>query len=976
MPDVSQFLPGQSTIAPGDTVQAYGAPAPSNGAVQPKLLLASLFVPAAAAGQPSGVAQLDASGHLVVPQVPIATTAAVGGASFPAGGGLTISNLGAVTVTFGTVENTAAQGNDPRIVGAEQTANKGQPDGYAALDPNGHLASAQFTGALVTGALGYTPVQTVAGRGGNVVLSLADIGGTGALAALGVGTGLTPSGGNANVAYGTTAGTAAAGNDSRITGAEQTANKGQPSGYAGLNGSGALASGSYLANVPASSALATPSFSGASARTLEAWISDAVNFNSYSPARDGVTDDSAKFVAACAAAMAFTGKLYIPAGGPVLLTDAAQQTLTDLTIVGDGIVDYGNPLTGVDGYIGSPIWISGTTKSPFLCGRSVAFEGINFYWPGQTEAAAGANGGVPIAYPALITRVPSPSGAQVTRFAMRHCVVINCYDFLTDIGTDAGAASGGNHIVDCFIYAVRGYFTVQNVPEISFLSNCLFSWAAWNCDTLGGATTRYVNTWTNNNGWFLKAVGNGTPTTPATTLVQGFDISNCYLLGSSICLWAAAGFFDLCTFTNFGIDGVPQAIRVDPGGTINNLRWIGGKWYCSRNPTPGVPDVSVISITNPSPLNGALLNFSIDKVEIASCDGSFCVINDADGNVGLVSFDDIRVPYAGGTPGGTGPYYGISIDAANATLKVTGSYLALAGANSGSIGMQVECASVVLIGNTLAGWQAPFDFVSAAAGVFVGNTTTGTTGTASVAGLLSNLFCDANDLDVGAYVVGPLRLRPVASSVNGIGAYGGDAGYAPYFAAEGSDTNIGIGYLTKGSGFHSFKTVSGEALRITDAGATLTAGWQLSGGVAGSPAQMIAEPETGGIAAPATISGLNGGATTIGQSGTLGSPADVPGAFVGGYTTLYPTAGSTVQIPPNVTNVWISAPSGSFTIEMPANPVDGQDIEIATVNPIATFTLSVPEGQGEFDAPTSMGAGSSIRYKFCTPNWLRRGNGG
>lgn len=38
------------------------------------------------------------------------------------------------------------------------------------------------------------------------------------------------------VSYGTTAGTAAAGNDARITGAEQTANKGAVNGYAGLDG--------------------------------------------------------------------------------------------------------------------------------------------------------------------------------------------------------------------------------------------------------------------------------------------------------------------------------------------------------------------------------------------------------------------------------------------------------------------------------------------------------------------------------------------------------------------------------------------------------------------------------------------------------------------------------------------------------------------------------------------------------------------
>lgn len=56
------------------------------------------------------------------------------------------------------------------------------------------------------------------------------------------GTGLTGGGDlsanrTLNVNVGTGAGTIAAGNDSRITGAEQTSNKGQANGYAGLNGS-------------------------------------------------------------------------------------------------------------------------------------------------------------------------------------------------------------------------------------------------------------------------------------------------------------------------------------------------------------------------------------------------------------------------------------------------------------------------------------------------------------------------------------------------------------------------------------------------------------------------------------------------------------------------------------------------------------------------------------------------------------------
>lgn len=57
------------------------------------------------------------------------------------------------------------------------------------------------------------------------------------LGAIKVGTGLSPAGdGTTSVLFGTTAGTSAQGNDSRVTGAEQTANKGATNGYASLVG--------------------------------------------------------------------------------------------------------------------------------------------------------------------------------------------------------------------------------------------------------------------------------------------------------------------------------------------------------------------------------------------------------------------------------------------------------------------------------------------------------------------------------------------------------------------------------------------------------------------------------------------------------------------------------------------------------------------------------------------------------------------
>lgn len=57
-----------------------------------------------------------------------------------------------------------------------------------------------------------------------MTISLGDLAGVAALAVLNVGSGLTCGGGNLSMPHGATAGAAAAGNDSRITGAAQSTN--------------------------------------------------------------------------------------------------------------------------------------------------------------------------------------------------------------------------------------------------------------------------------------------------------------------------------------------------------------------------------------------------------------------------------------------------------------------------------------------------------------------------------------------------------------------------------------------------------------------------------------------------------------------------------------------------------------------------------------------------------------------------------
>ena len=102
-----------------------------------------------------------------------------------------------------------------------------------------------ITSSQITTALGYTPTSTAAAAAAAPVQSV--VGQTGTITAaqistaLGLGTAAT-----ANI--GTASGTVAAGNDSRITGAEQTSNKGIANGYAPLDSSGHVP----LANLPSS----------------------------------------------------------------------------------------------------------------------------------------------------------------------------------------------------------------------------------------------------------------------------------------------------------------------------------------------------------------------------------------------------------------------------------------------------------------------------------------------------------------------------------------------------------------------------------------------------------------------------------------------------------------------------------------------------------------------------------------------------
>lgn len=246
----------QTYIQVGEKAQPDGLATLGPDGVVPVSQLPASTAPPDASTTTKGLVQLagDLAGTAVVPTVPGLATKAAAATTITAGAGLIgggdLSANRTLSVSFGTTAGTVAAGDDARIIGAEQTANKGVANGYAALDGGGKVPLAQLPDAQA--------VEDATTSTKGIVQLAGDLAGTAAAptvpglatkaaaaTAITAGTGLIGGGdlsANRTLAanFGTTAGTIAQGDDIRIAGAEQTANKGVANGYASLDSGGKI----------------------------------------------------------------------------------------------------------------------------------------------------------------------------------------------------------------------------------------------------------------------------------------------------------------------------------------------------------------------------------------------------------------------------------------------------------------------------------------------------------------------------------------------------------------------------------------------------------------------------------------------------------------------------------------------------------------------------------------------------------------
>jgi len=116
------------------------------------------------------------------------------------------------------------------------------------------------------------------------------------------------------------------------------------------------------------------------------------------------------------------------------------------------------------------------------------------------------------------------------------------------------------------------------------------------------------------------------------------------------------------------------------------------------------------------------------------------------------------------------------------------------------------------------------------------------------------------------------------------------------------------------------------------------------------------------------------------QGGTVGEYYHLTSSEYARYRTLEnvtPTAGTTITIS-DTTKYYVMTPAGllaTLTVKMPANPIDGQEVVIASTQVVTTLTHQANVGQtlnGALTTIAANGYGSWV-YKLSTTTWYRIG---
>jgi len=172
-------------------------------------------------------------------------------------------------------------------------------------------------------------------------------------------------------------------------------------------------------------------------------------------------------------------------------------------------------------YSGATILAVGTVSPLFLVEDYVAITDLNILYPDQLDRP-----GAPTVYP------PSIQG-QGANSALLRFTQINPYIFAR---LDS---CGLVHFDSCRVYGIHSCFEFKESAETIFIRGGFFGFGFFNEETMhysggasqAGSTFFYMRTYANNNGAWLRVLGNGTATAESNFAIDALVMSDNFIFG-------------------------------------------------------------------------------------------------------------------------------------------------------------------------------------------------------------------------------------------------------------------------------------------------------------------------------------------------------------------------------------------------------------------------------------------------------------
>ena len=463
------------------------------------------------------------------------------------------------------------------------------------------------------------------------------------------------------------------------------------------------------------------------------------------PACDGVMDDSPTVYAAMRA-MAGTGRsVAVPGDCRLNIGPAARLYGNRITLDGTGLVGEGGrdsaSASGVYGTRGGTLLLTDTGGPAFIAKRNWQLKRLIFYWPGMTEAAAVANGGMPITLPALLT---GPSGAglgtsEVTSGTFVDNDVLNAWDVL-DFSADA---AGGLQIHGNRAFFEDAFLKLSKMPLESYIYSNDFTPNAFQSapGMLGVYTTNNLVNWAAAHAADVMAVGNGTAVTGSINTVDGLSFFGNTTYGLGYGFLAAGGTFNILHAVDNAFDGVPHIAAATTGGLFTGnsaITGVTGYSYTFGRPTLSAAITAPILMSADSAPKGEL---ALRNFDVTTSTGG---IVDWESGLGVLDLLDVHVDHAN-SGGSTSPISPVTMNSPGGRLRVITSRMDNAGTAPGPcINVPQPLQFMQIVGNALTSCSAALSIGGefTTPNLIAANHSYGTTGPTAYVGAMAYSMSD------------------------------------------------------------------------------------------------------------------------------------------------------------------------------------------------------------------------------------------